>query len=266
MLQNFNNLIARNQQQQSALQQPPQMMGIADAMRQSTLTQCGYDNPTSSVAAMPAVMPTNTTPAPSAPDGYHYYQFNGNAYFLDLQSGNKVELGPVESSSSIRPIDLDATSFVTPSAKKERVRIKKESVSIKKERASVAHVSRRMTKKRRVDGIDDDDDEVEVIEQVEIQNAPSQDWPQTCDLPKTCDFTKDPMTKKRRVDGIDDDDDEVEVIEQVEIQNAPSQDWPQTCDLPKTCDFTKDPTKDPTSDESDGGDTVVSRDLLADSS
>jgi len=73
------------------------------------------------------------------------------------------------------------------------------------------------------------------------------------------------MTKKRCVDDVRDVDD-VEVVEKVAeiLDNVLSQELPQTCDLPLTCDFTKDPSED--EDESDGDKTVLSKDLLAESS
>ena len=112
------------------------MMGFADAIRQSTMTQC-YDH--SSVAAVAALPPGSS--APEAPPGYHYYELKGNAYFLELVTGKSLALGSVESAfgsvetSTISPLNLEGTSsFVTPSAKKgSRMRIKEERGIVKKE-------------------------------------------------------------------------------------------------------------------------------------
>jgi hypothetical protein len=52
------------------------------------------------------------------PPGFHYFAMNGMAYFLNLMTSKKVKLGSVKS-SILTPIDLHATSFVTPSVQKE---------------------------------------------------------------------------------------------------------------------------------------------------
>ena len=214
------------------------MVGVANATRQATLTQCGYDP---RAAAIPAVAALPGTPVPSAlvpsaPDGHHFYELAGNACFFELATGKSLDLGPVKKSSTFCPtIDLDATSFVTPSAKKKGER------SIKKEKASV--VKKETVTTRNMGGDDNDDDEVV--------------------------YVSHRMTKKRRVDDVHDVDD-VEVVEKVAeiLENVLSQELPQTCDLPLTCDFTKDPSEDEDEDEdkSDGDDTVASKDLLAESS
>jgi hypothetical protein len=111
------------QQQKQAAQ-----MSTADSMRQTTMTQA-YDPPP------PQQMAINhhQTPLPphisSVPPGYHYYESNGNSYFLNLSTTEKVDLGPVirqvqvQPTSAMAPLDLEATdSFVTPSAKKRKAR------------------------------------------------------------------------------------------------------------------------------------------------
>jgi hypothetical protein len=104
-------------------------MSAADSMRQTTMTQA-YDPP-DQVASGPSI---NPIPLPahisSVPPGYHYYESNGNSYFLNLSTTEKVDLGPVRQVqvepaliliSALSPLDLKATnSFVTPSAKRER--------------------------------------------------------------------------------------------------------------------------------------------------
>jgi hypothetical protein len=107
-------------------------MSAADAMRQTTMTQC-YNNtgPTpgvQTVASSPSPSPVLPAHISCVPPGFHYFAMNGMAYFLNLTTSEKVELGPVES-SSLTPIDLDATSsFVTPDVKKESSRAKRNSM------------------------------------------------------------------------------------------------------------------------------------------
>ena len=205
-------------------------MGVADAMRQSTMTQC-YD--TSSVAKIPAVavLPP-TSSAPEAPPGYHYYELKGRAYFLELATGKSLALGSVMESTSninspIDPIDLEGTSsFVTPSAKKSRMRSKDESSRIVKKEPSV----------KKEPDYDDDDDDNEVV------------------------YVR--MVKKRRVEEVVEliDDDDVVAEEVLEMDQSQV----TISDLPETCDFAKKCLSD---DESNGSDTTVtSKDLLAESS
>jgi hypothetical protein len=111
-----------------------QQMGPAEQMRQSTMTQC-FNGP---VAAAPA--PTQPTPLPAhiscVPPSYHYYENNGNCYFfLNLASGEKVALGPVEPALApelpasvpapalvVRVAALEPSSFLTPTVKNRRTR------------------------------------------------------------------------------------------------------------------------------------------------
>jgi hypothetical protein len=102
-------------------------MSVADAMRQMTMTQFYKSNSVASAASVAS------TPSPVLQahifyvrPGFLYFVINGMAYFLNLTTSKKVELGPVELSrtSSLKPVNIDATSsFVTPSVKKnERVK------------------------------------------------------------------------------------------------------------------------------------------------
>jgi hypothetical protein len=151
------------------------------------MTQC-YSPPSgSAVARMPgddAGRNTNLLPSPpiSVPPGYHYYQMHGTAYFLKLSTGEKVNLGPVESGSS--------SSFaVTPTTiKKERGVVKIEPVSSKfggRKRAAVdvALLDPTQTKCRRSAA----DDDIEVVE-ILTDDDDDDSAKKTCDLPNTCDF------------------------------------------------------------------------------
>ena len=210
------------------------MMGVADAMRQSTMTQC-YD---SSVAKIPAVavLPPRSS-APEAPPGYHYYELKGHAYFLELVTGKPLALGSVESTSTISPIDpidLEGTSsFVTPSAKKSRMRINEESSIVKKEIVKKEPVKKEPDIMGGDDDDDDDDNEVVYVR----------------------------MVKKRRVEEVVEVIDDDEVVEEEVLEMDQSQET--ISDLPQTCDFAKKCLSD---DESDGSDTMTSKDLLAESS
>jgi hypothetical protein len=180
-------------------------VGVADAMRQTTMTQCYKSPPSSAVGRMPggAVAPPKkppptTFPPVSAPPGYHYYEMHGIAYFLNLATGEKVNLGPVESPSSL----------VTPSGKMERMAtvkmengmataVKMESIAVEIE-----------TAKRKVAGNDDvvdlsqnrpkktsrpvADEDVEVVHILDDDDEDLEDL-----LPNTCDFTPPAATKKK---------------------------------------------------------------------
>jgi hypothetical protein len=161
-------------------------VGLADAMRQTTMTQC-YSPPSgSAIARIPggdAGRETNMLASPppiSVPPGYHYYQMHGTAYFLKLSTGKKVNLGPVDSGSS----------FVTPPPiiKKERAIVKMEPVSSKfgaTKRAAVVVLDLSETKKSRSAAHDD----VEVVEILtDDDDDDDESAKKTCDLPNTCDF------------------------------------------------------------------------------
>ena len=197
-------------------------------------------NPSDAKNHAVAALPPRSS-APEAPAGYHYYELNGHAYFLELGPGKSLALGSIESalgsveSSAIHPIDLDATSFddstsfVTPSAKKgsSRMRIKKERVILKKETDMGGDD----------DDDDDDDDDNKVV------------------------YVSRRMVKKRRVEEVVEVIEDVEVIEEEVLEMYQSQET--ISDLPQTCDFAKKCLSD---DESDGSDTMTSKDLLAESS
>jgi hypothetical protein len=160
-------------------------VGLADAMRQTTMTQC-YSPPSgrSAVARMPGGdagrgRETNfltTSPPPVAvPPGYHYYQMHGTAYFLKLSTGEKVNLGPVA---------------VTPAKiKKERATVKIEPVSpqfgVSRKRAAVELLDPSATKKSRSVAGED----IEVVEILTDDDDDDESVRKTCDLPDTCDFT-----------------------------------------------------------------------------
>jgi hypothetical protein len=163
-------------------------VGLADAMRQTTMTQCySPPPPGSAVARMPGGDPggreTNMLASPppiSVPPGYHYFQMHGTAYFLNLSTGEKVNLGPVDSGSS---------SFVTPpTIKKERAIVKMEPVSSSNlgatKRAAVVVLDLSETKKRRSAAKDDDVEVVEILTDDDDDDSVKK----TCDLPNTCDF------------------------------------------------------------------------------
>jgi hypothetical protein len=107
-----------------------QQMGSAEQMRQSTMTQC-FNGP---VASAPAPAEPTRPPAhiSCVPPGYHYYKNNGNCYFLNLASGEKVALGPVEPAAAqelpapptlfVRVASLEPSSFLPPTVKKRRAR------------------------------------------------------------------------------------------------------------------------------------------------
>jgi hypothetical protein len=147
-------------------------------------------------------MPPPTTSPVSVPPGYHYYEMHGIAYFLKLLTGEKVNLGPVESASSL----------VTPSGIKERmvtVKMERGVATVKMESITVEIET---TNKRKVAGNDDvvdhsqnrpkksrpaADEDVEVV-QIDDDDDDFDDHesPNTCDLlPNTCDFT--PAAKKK---------------------------------------------------------------------
>ncbi len=97
----MSSLICTNLQHQQ--QQGPQM-SAADAIQQTMMTQCYSSGQVA--AAPPAPVPTPTTLPPHilfVPPGSHYYELNGNCYFLNLASGEKVELGPVEPMPTLMP-------------------------------------------------------------------------------------------------------------------------------------------------------------------
>jgi hypothetical protein len=101
-------------------------MSAADSMRQTTMTQAySLPGPVPAATIHPTPLPAHIS---SVPPGYHYFENNGNSYFLNLSTTEKVDLGPVRKklcmTSASAPLDLEATSdsFVTPSAKKPRAR------------------------------------------------------------------------------------------------------------------------------------------------
>jgi hypothetical protein len=147
----MSSLLRTNMQHQQG--QHPQM-SAAESMRQTTMTQA-YD-PGHRVAPVPAPLPAHIS---SVPPGYHYYELGGNCYFLNLASGEKVELGPVgpapdklvarHPASVVTPLDLDATSsFSTPSVKKRKARaiVTAEALAGSDEEEEVVFVRRRKKK------------------------------------------------------------------------------------------------------------------------
>jgi hypothetical protein len=174
------------------------------------MTQCYKSPPPSSaVARMPGGAaaltrkpPPPTTSPVSVPPGYHYYEMHGIAYFLQLATGEKVNLGPVE----------PASSFVAPSGKKERM------ATVKMETAGMATVKMESTTtvvlettKRKVAGNDDvvdlsqnrpkksrpvADEDVEVVQILDDDD--DDDLLDEDLLPKTCDFT--PAAKQKNKD------------------------------------------------------------------
>jgi hypothetical protein len=206
-------------------------VGVADAMRQTTMTQCYKSPPSSAVGRMPggAVAPPRKPPPTtfpvSAPPGYHYYEMHGIAYILNLATGEKVNLGPVESPSSL----------VTPSGKKERrmanVKMENEMDVVKMESTTSTVGIVEETTKRKAAG---NDDVVDLS-----QNLPKKSRPVAAARHEDIEVVQ-----------IDDDDDDLEDNDEP----------PNTCDLPNTCDFTPPAAKkkDSRSDESsDGGETVL---------
>jgi hypothetical protein len=198
------------------------------------MTQC-YKSPPSAVARMPGgavaperkpppttTSPTTSPPPVSVPPGYHYYEMHGIAYFLKLSTGEKVNLGPVDSASSL----------VTPSGKNERM------ATVKIESAGMATVKMEST----TTAVDT------TIETTKRKTAGNDD---------VIDLSQNEPPKKNRVAAhgdievveIDDDDDNFEDDEASNTSDL----------LPNTCDFTPAAKKrDGTSDESsDGGETVL---------
>jgi hypothetical protein len=93
------------------------MMSAADAMPQTAMPQC-YKGNSISAATSVASTPSPLLPAhiSCVPPGFYYFAMNGMAYFSNLTTSKKVELGPVElgpeessRTSSLTPVDLDAT-------------------------------------------------------------------------------------------------------------------------------------------------------------
>jgi hypothetical protein len=147
----MSSLMRTNMQHQQGQRQ---QMSAADSMRQTTMTQA-YD-PGHRVAPVPAPLPAHIS---SVPPGYHYYELGGNCYFLNLASGEKVELGPVgpapelvsrrPTTTAMTPLDLDATSsFSTPSVKKRKARaiVTAEALAGSDEEEEVVFVRRRKKK------------------------------------------------------------------------------------------------------------------------
>ncbi len=107
-LQSFNQLIANNKQV-AAANSTNSNVGIADAMRQTTLTQC-FNPP----------RPAATT---TLPDGYSTFVIDGTKYLLNDTTNHLiiVPTPPAAASvtaQSITPVDLSKKSFVTPSVTK----------------------------------------------------------------------------------------------------------------------------------------------------
>jgi hypothetical protein len=178
-------------------------VGVADAMRQTTMTQCYKSPPPSSAvaripggAAAPTRKPSPPTTSPvSVPPGYHYYEMHGIAYFLQLATGDKVNLGPVE----------PASSFVAPSGKKERMATVKMETGMATVKMELTTVEIETTK-RKVAGNDDvvnlsqnrpkksrtvADEDVEVVQILDDDDDDLDDL-----LPNTCDFT--PAAKQKK--------------------------------------------------------------------
>jgi hypothetical protein len=151
-------------------------------------------------AAAPTRKPSPPTTSPvSVPPGYHYYEMHGIAYFLQLATGEKVNLGPVE----------PASSFVAPSGKKERmatVKMETGMATVKMESTTVVE-----TTKRKVAGNDDvvdlsqnrpkksrpvADEDVEVVQILDDDD--DDDLLEEDLLPNTCDFTPAAKQKKDR--------------------------------------------------------------------
>jgi hypothetical protein len=145
-------------------------------------------------AAAPRKPSPPTTSPVSVPPGYHYYEMHGIAYFLQLAMGEKVNLGPVESASSL----------VTPSGKKEWMAIVKTETGMATVKMESITVEIETTK-RKVAGNDDvvdlsqnrrkksrpvADEDVEVIQILDDDDDDLDGL-----LPNTCDFT--PAAKKK---------------------------------------------------------------------
>jgi hypothetical protein len=213
-MQSFSSLMAANKRQ---LEQRP-TMSAADAMRQTTMTQCYNPGVGAGVAAVGTASPVPVLPAhiSSVPPGYHYYEMSGMAYFLNLSSGEKVELGPVKSSRST-PIDLEASfggsSFVTPCVKKAPRMITKRKKApmvlseFNGDNEEVVYVPRRTKKIQRVeteqiqhqDAVEEDESEVEVVLEVESD-----------DLPRTSNFAGSAARRSNQEE--DDESDEEETV------------------------------------------------------
>jgi hypothetical protein len=153
-------------------------------------------------AVAPRKPPPTTLPV-SAPPGYHYYEMHGIAYFSKLATGEKVNLGPVESPSSLVTLSGKKERMATAKMENAMATVKMESttfgIETTKRKAAgnddVVDLSENIPKKSRpvaarhedieVVQIDDDDDDLDDDEP-----------PNTCDLPNTCDFTP-PAAKKK---------------------------------------------------------------------
>jgi hypothetical protein len=93
-------------------------------------------------------MPPPTPPVSVSP-GYHYYQMHmGIAYFVKLSTGEKVNLGPIESASSFVTLTVNTERMVT--VKMERVTVEIETTKRKAAgNDEVVDLSQNMTKKSR---------------------------------------------------------------------------------------------------------------------
>jgi hypothetical protein len=97
-LQSFNQLVANNKQVAAAnYVSTNSNLGIADAMRQTTLTQC--------------FNPPRPLGATMLPDGYHSFVINGTKYLLNNMTKHLiiVPTSPAAASvdaQSITPVDL----------------------------------------------------------------------------------------------------------------------------------------------------------------
>jgi hypothetical protein len=190
--------------------QQQQQMCPAEQMRQSTLTQCF--NGTVAAAPAPTQQPT---PLPAhiscVPPGYHYYENNGNCYFLNLASGEKVALGPVEPASApelpasvpapalvpaapasvVRVAALEPSSFLTPTVKKRRTRA---IVTSEAESSFDCGPQRRRKKKKTIVTVTRDEpvdtlDDNQPVAEVEVLTVLDSDSIDSSQLPKTGHFT-----------------------------------------------------------------------------